>query len=143
MAAKPDRYHMYYDNTRYKKSSMTRLKGSKKNTKKKGRKELVMDMLDYMADDFQDMIRAKKRVEEEALDIQRFPRVMDAEIERRRKAEKYNRKKKKTNHTTCNGKPPRPSVNQTNKTGRGIFNELELMKAEWQKPVWRLCPNKY
>ena len=59
MAAKADRYHMYYDNSRYKSSSMTRLKSSKKKTKEKGRKELVRDMLDYMADDFQDVLREK------------------------------------------------------------------------------------
>ena len=124
MEAKADRYHTYYDNTRYEKPSMPRLKAPKKKTKKKGRKELVRDMLDYMADDFQDMMRAKKRMEEEALlGIQRFPRDMDAEIERLRKEERYNRKKKENNHTVCNGKPPRPSVNQTNKTERGIFNE--------------------
>ena len=104
---------MYYDKTRYKNTSMTRLKDAKKKTKKKVRKELVRDMLDYMADDFQDVLRAKKRMEEEALGIQRFPRGMDAEIERRRKEERHNRKKKKK------------------KTERGIFNDLELMKAEW------------
>ena len=113
MAAQADRYHMYYDKTRYKNTSMTRLKGAKKKTKKKSRKELVRDMLDYMADDFQDVMREKKRMEEEAFGIQRFPRGMDAEIERRRKEERHNRKKK------------------NNKTERGIFNELELMKAEW------------
>ena len=104
---------MYYDKTRYKDTSMTRLEGAKKKTKKKRRKELVRDMLDYMADDFQDVLREKKRMEEEALGIQRFPRGMDAEIERRRKEERLNRKMKK------------------NKREKGIFNELELMKAEW------------
>ena len=59
---------------------MPRLKGSKNKTKKKGRKELVRDMLDYMADDFQHMMRAKKWKEEEALGIQRVPRGMDAKI---------------------------------------------------------------
>jgi len=63
--------------------------------------------------------------QEEASGIQRFPRGMDADIGRRRKEAWYNRKNKKNNHTTCNGKPPRPPVNQTNKTERGIFNELE------------------
>ena len=38
-----------------------------------------MDMLDYMADDFQDLMEDKKRMGEEALvGIQRFPRGMDA-----------------------------------------------------------------
>ena len=32
----------------------------KRENEDEGRKELVWDMLDYMADDFQDMMRAKK-----------------------------------------------------------------------------------
>ena len=92
---------------------MTRLKGSKKKTKKKGRTELVRNMLDYMAEDFQDMMRAKKRMEEEeALGIQRFPRDMDAEIERRRKKERCNRKKKKASRKLFDGKPLLPAINK-------------------------------
>ena len=129
MAAKLDRYHTYYDNTRYKKSSMTRLKGSKKNTKKKGRTELVRNMLDYMAEDFQDMMRAKKRMEEEALGIQRFPRDMDAEIERRRKEKRTARKRRRT--LSLNPSMPLPAINKTNIAERGILKELTLWKAWW------------
>ena len=96
-----------------------------------GRKELVWDMLDYMADDFQDMMRAKKRMEEEALCIQRFPRGMDAEIERRRKEERCNRKKKKASRKLFDGKPPLPAINKTNIAERGILKELTLWKAWW------------
>jgi len=129
MAAKADRYHMYYDNTRYKKSSMTRLKGSKKKTKKKGRTELVRNMLDYMAEDFQDMMREKKRMEEEALGIQRFPRDMDAEIERRRKEKRTAGKTRRT--LSLNPSMPLPAINKTNIAERGILKELTLWKAWW------------
>ena len=121
---------MYYGNTRYKSSSITRLKGSKKKTKK-GRKELVMDMLDYMADDFQDLMEDKKRMGEEALlGIQRFPRGMDAEIERLCKEKRDNKKNKKTIHKPFDGKQPLPAINQTHIAERGILKELHLSKGE-------------
>jgi len=85
----------------------------KRENEDEGRKELVWDMLDYMADDFKDMMRAKKRMEEEeALGIQRFPRDMDAEIERRRKKERCNRKKKKASRKLFDGKPLLPAINK-------------------------------
>ena len=101
----------------------------KRENEDEGRKELVWDMLDYMADDFQDMMRAKKWKEEEALGIQRFPRGMDAEIERRRKEERCNRKKKKASRKLFDGKPPLPAINKTNIAERGILKELTLWKA--------------
>jgi len=52
-------------------------------------------------------------MDEEALGVQRFPRGMDAEIERLRKEKTYNRKKKKTNHKPCDGKPPLFAINRT------------------------------
>ena len=128
MAAKAERYTMYYYNRRYTNTNMTRLKGSQKKNKKEGRRELVRDTLDYMAQDVQYMMLEKKRLKEEALGFQRFPRGMDAEIERRRKEKNYNRKKRKTNHKPCDGKPPLPAINQTNMTGRGIFHELHYKK---------------
>ena len=104
----------------------------KRENEDEGRKELVWDMLDYMADDFQDMMRAKKRMEEEeALGIRRFPSGMDIEIERRRKEERCNRKKKKASRKLFDGKPPLPAINKTNISERGILKELTLWKAGW------------
>jgi len=72
MATKAERYNMYYYNRRYTNTNMTRLKGSKKNNKKEGRRELVRDTLDYMAQDVQYMMLEKKRMEEEALGFGAF-----------------------------------------------------------------------
>ena len=102
----------------------------KRENEDEGRKELVWDMLDYMVDDFQDMMRAKKRMEEEALGIQRFPRGMDAEIERLCKEKRDNKKNKKTIHKPFDGKQPLPAINQTHIAERGILKELHLSKGE-------------
>ena len=131
MAAIPERFYMYEDKIRYINKYMARLKGSKKKnkrkTKRKGQKELLRDMFDYMAKDFEDFMREKKLREDEALGIQRFPRGMDAEIEGRRQEKKNNRKKKKSNSKPHDGKTPRPAVNRTHlaEIGICIYNKIQ------------------
>ena len=102
---------------------MTRLKGSKKNTKKKGRTELVRNMLDYMAEDFQDMMRAKKRKEVFSAFLGAWmPRLKDV-VKRKGTTGK---RRKITIHPAMESRRGRLLTKQIKQ------KEVYSMKAEWQ-----------